>query len=99
MIDREFLRGFVKLYALWRSTKGGVYGAQILEEMQALGFRLSPGTLYPTLHKLLREQDVAVTSRVINGRMRKVYRAPPKGRRELDEIRERLKVFVAKVFK
>lgn len=98
-MDREFLRGFVKLYALWRAFQGGVYGGEILEEMRELGFKLSPGTLYPTLHKLLREKDVSVSSRVIGGRRRKVYRLTPKGRRELDEVRERLKVLVTKVFK
>ena len=99
MIDREFLRGFVKLYTLWRASKGGVHGAQIREDMEALGFRLSPGTLYPTLHKLLREKDVIVSSHVINGRVRKQYRLTPKGRRELKEVRERLKVLVTEVFK
>ena len=98
-MDREFLRGFVKLYALWRASQGGVYGGEILEEMRGLGFDLSPGTLYPTLHKLLREKDVSVSSRVVGGRMRKVYRLTPKGRRELDEVRERLKVLVTRVFK
>ena len=98
MIDREFIRGFVKLYSLWRASKGGVHGTAILDEMRALGFRLSAGTVYPTLHKLLREKDVTVTSRLANGRIRKWYRLTPKGRRELREVQERLRVVVTKVF-
>jgi DNA-binding PadR family transcriptional regulator len=98
MIDREFIRGFVKLYSLWRASKGGVYGIQILEEMHALGFHLSAGTIYPTLHKLLREQDVTATSRVVNGRVRKYYRLTRKGQRELKEVQDRLRVVVRKVF-
>ena len=47
MIDREFQRGFVKLYALWRAAKGEVYGVQIIEEMRVLGFRVSPGGRVP----------------------------------------------------
>jgi DNA-binding PadR family transcriptional regulator len=99
MMDRDFMRGFVKLYTLWRTSQEPVYGLQILEEMRALGFRLSPGTLYPTLHALLEERDVTVTERVVGGRIRKCYRATAKGRRELDEVRERLAVLMKKVFK
>lgn len=58
MIDREFLRGFTKLYALWRASKKEAYGMAILKEMREVGFDLSPGTLYPTLEKLRREGDI-----------------------------------------
>jgi DNA-binding PadR family transcriptional regulator len=98
MIDREFIRGFVKLYSLWRASKNEVCGAQIFDEMRALGFHLSAGTIYPTLHKLLRENDVTATSRIVNGRIRKFYRLTRKGRRELEEVQDRLKAVVRKVF-
>jgi PadR family transcriptional regulator PadR len=90
MIDREFQRGFIKLYALWRASKGEVYGVQIIEEMRLLGFKVSPGTLYPVLHTLLEEKDVTVTGRVVNGKVRKCYRASAKGREEAEEVIERL---------
>jgi len=90
MIDREFQRGFVKLYALWRTSKGEAYGVQIIEEMRALGFKVSPGTLYPVLHALLEEKDVAVTDRVVNGKVRKCYRTTAKGREEAEEVVEKL---------
>ena len=67
MIDRDFMRGFVKLYTLWRASKGEVYGLEIIEEMRDLGFKLSPGTLYPTLHALLEERDVTVQNRTVSG--------------------------------
>lgn len=98
MIDREFIRGFVKLYALWRASKGDVYGLEILVEMRELGFDLSPGTLYPALHKLLRERDVFVRRKVVAGKVRKCYRLTPKGRVELEEVKEKLRVLVKRVF-
>ncbi len=97
-LDRDFLRGFVKLYTLWRASKEDVYGVQILKEMAELGFKLSPGTLYPTLAALLKERDVKVYQKVVNGKVRKFYKLTPKGRRELDEVRERLKVLMRQVF-
>jgi DNA-binding PadR family transcriptional regulator len=99
MIDRDFMRGFVKLYTLWRASKGEVYGLEIIEEMRDLGFKLSPGTLYPTLHALLEEKDVTVQNQTVNGKLRKVYRATRKGRKEADEVIERLSFLIRKVFR
>ena len=99
MIDRDFIRGFVKLYTLWRASKGEVYGMEILDEMRKLGFPLSPGTLYPLLHTLLRERDVTVKTRNVHGRLRKFYRATPKGRKEVQEVINRLSYLIHKVFR
>jgi PadR family transcriptional regulator, regulatory protein PadR len=99
MIDREFLGGFVKLYALWRSSQSETFGMQIMQEMRALDFKVSPGTLYPILHKLLEEKDVVVTNRLVNGKIRKCYRATAKGRREAEEVIERLSFLLRNVFR
>lgn len=98
MIDREFLRGFTKLYTLWRGSRRDAYGMAILREMREVGFDLSPGTLYPTLAKLEREGDIAWRKQLVAGRIRKTYRLTPKGRKELDEVRERLRMIVRLVF-
>lgn len=98
MIDREFLRGFIKIYTLWRAGEEDVYGLKILQEMKALGFNLSPGTLYPALRALLDEGDVTVREQLVGGKRRKCYRLTAKGRREFSEVRDRLAVLVRKVF-
>jgi PadR family transcriptional regulator len=87
MIDRDFVRGFIKLYALSLAADGEVYGGKILEEMNKRGFSLSPGTLYPAFHALLHEGDVTVRQRMAGGKIRKCYRLTAKGRRELEEIK------------
>ena len=99
MIDRDFIRGFVKLYTLWRASKGEVYGLEVIEEMRELGFKLSPGTLYPTLHALLKERDVTVANRNVGGKIRKCYKATAKGRKEVEEVIERLSFLIKKVFR
>jgi PadR family transcriptional regulator PadR len=98
MIDREFLRGFTKLYALWRGSRKDAYGMAILREMREVGFELSPGTLYPTLAKLQREGDITWRRQIVGGRVRKMYRLTPKGKRELEEVKERLHAIVRVVF-
>jgi PadR family transcriptional regulator, regulatory protein PadR len=99
MIDRDFMRGFVKLYSLWRASRGEIYGVQIMQEMKSLGFNLSPGTLYPMLHLLLEERDLTVTERKVGGKIRKCYRATPKGRKEVKEVIERLSFLIKSVFR
>lgn len=98
MIDRDFLRGFVKIYTLWRAGQEEVYGLQIAEEMKELGFELSPGTLYPALHALRAERDVTVRDRIVDGKRRKCYRVTAKGQRELAELQGRLAVLMRKIF-
>jgi len=80
MIDRGFLRGFIKLYAFSLAADGEPYGLKILEEMNQRGFSLSPGTLYPALHALLRDGDLAVHQRMVEGKIRKCYLLTAKGR-------------------
>lgn len=72
---------------------------EIMQEMRELGFNLSPGTLYPTLRALLEERDVKVTNRIVNGKVRKCYRATAKGRKEVGEVIERLSFLMRKVFR
>jgi DNA-binding PadR family transcriptional regulator len=61
------------------------------EELARHGYRISPGTLYPTLHRM--EDDGLLSSRrtVIDGRSRRVYRATPAGRRTLREMKGALR--------
>jgi DNA-binding PadR family transcriptional regulator len=97
VIDREFSRGFIKLYALCAASRGEVYGIQIMDEMRELGFKVGPGTLYPVLHTLLEEKDLTVTNQIVNGKVRKCYRATNKGRKEAEEVVERLSFLLSKV--
>lgn len=99
MIDREFTTGFIKLYALWRASRGETYGVEIMEEMRTHGFKVGPSSLYPILHKLLEEKDVTVTNRLVNGKIRKCYRATRKGQEEAEEVIERLSFLLRKVFR
>lgn len=98
MLDRDFLRGFVKLYALWRGSKPDAYGMAIVREMHAVGFELSPGTLYPALQRLHAEGDIIWRRTAVAGRLRNSYRLTAKGKRELAEVTSRLRGIVQLVF-
>ena len=50
---REIDLAFIKLHILYHAAKEEVYGVGLIEELGRHGYKLSPGTLYPTLAKLL----------------------------------------------
>ena len=95
---QDFFLGFVKIHILYHASKAPIYGVEILEELARHGYRLSPGTLYPTLHALLKERDVTVSNETVKGKVRKCYRATAKGRKELSEVTERLSVLMRRIF-
>jgi DNA-binding PadR family transcriptional regulator len=88
---REFLRGAVRLHILHHADATEVHGAWMAEELARHGYRISPGSLYPTLHRM--EDDGLLSSRrtVIGGRSRRVYRATAAGRRTLREMKGALR--------
>ncbi len=96
-VTRHIFQGFIRLHILYHAAKEPTYGAEITEELVRHGYRLSAGTLYPTLHLLeqlgyLRSYRVAV-----QGRWRTTYRATPAGRKVLKEARRKLQELVAEV--
>lgn len=82
---REFQRGAVRLHILHHAAEGEIHGAWMTEELAEHGYAISPGTLYPTLHRL--EADGLLTSRqvVVEGRTRRLYRATRSGKAALKE--------------
>jgi DNA-binding PadR family transcriptional regulator len=96
-VTRHFFTGFIRLHVLYHAAREPVYGAEIAEELVRHGYRLSQGTLYPTLHQLERLGYLRCEGRVVHGRRRKYYRATDAGRRALAEARQKLQELVAEV--
>jgi DNA-binding PadR family transcriptional regulator len=96
-ISRHFFNGFIRLHVLYHAAKEPVYGAEIAEELVRHGYRLSQGTLYPTLHLLAELGYLASRTRIVGGRRRRYYRATAQGRRALAEARGKLLELVAEV--
>ncbi len=86
---QDFFLGFIKIHILYHASKAPVYGAEMQEELGRHGYRLSPGTLYPTLHRLEGAGYLSVERRVMGGRMRKYYSITEAGRGVLEEAREK----------
>ncbi len=88
---REFLRGAVRLHILHHASEHDIHGAWMSEELAEHGYRISPGTLYPTLHRMESEGLLASRQVVVEGRSRRTYATTAAGRRALRETKKALK--------
>jgi DNA-binding PadR family transcriptional regulator len=96
-VTRHFFNGFIRLHVLYHAAKAPVYGAEITEELVRHGYRLSQGTLYPTLHLLEALGYLRSRTELVRGKRRRYYRATPAGKRVLEKARQRLLELVAEV--
>ncbi len=94
---REFQRGAVRLHILHHAAEQEVHGAWITKELARHGYDISPGTLYPTLHRLEADGLLSSKQRVVDGRARRVYRVTAAGRRALREDRKALQELAREV--
>ena len=63
------------------ASKEPIYGLWFIEELKRHGYRISPGTLYPILHRLEEEGLLKSYSENVEGKIRKYYKITPKGLR------------------
>ena len=94
---RDFFLGFIRIHLLHHASKGPVYGLWLIEELGQHGYKLSPGTLYPILHKLEEEKLLKSYSEKVDGKIRKYYRTTPKGIKTLSKIKEKIKELIREV--
>lgn len=87
---REFQRSAVRLHILHHAAEGEIHGAWMTEELASHGYEISPGTLYPTLHRLEADGLLTSVQRVVDGRTRRVYQATRAGEAALAEDKKSL---------
>ena len=87
----EFLRGAVDLHILHHAAEGEIHGAWMSRELATHGYEISPGTLYPTLHRLESEGLLSSRKAVEDGHARRVYKITAEGRKALKRMREALR--------
>lgn len=87
---RDFTRGAVRLHILHHASEQEINGAWMSAELAHHGYTISPGTLYPMLHRMQRDGLLDSEQRVVNGRAVRVYRATEAGKAALAEDRAAL---------
>ena len=89
-MEREFDLAFIKLHILYHAEKEEIYGIGMIEELGRHGYRLSPGTLYPTLAKMENQGLLTSRTQTVNHKQRKYYRITKKGISFLDNIKTKI---------
>jgi DNA-binding PadR family transcriptional regulator len=88
-VQREILVGFWKVHILYHAASGPVVGQWMLTELRRHGYDVSPGTLYPMLHRL--EKLGWLRSEVepeMGSKSRRSFYLTEKGSEILETVRE-----------
>ncbi len=94
---RDFRRGAVAVHVLHHAAEDYVHGAWLSEELARHGHRISPGTLYPLLHRMVDAGLLTDHEAVVDGRVLRRYRATRAGRRALSELRVSIRELAGEV--
>jgi len=88
---RRVLLGFMGIHVLHHASRGEVTGTFMMEELGRHGYKVSPGTIYPLLHRM--EEMGLLTSRteVRKGRRVRLYRTTLRGEELLAKAKEKVK--------
>jgi len=94
-LQRDIFQGLVLLRILHAAAHEPVSGVELGAQLDAVGHRVGPGTLYPLLHRLEKSGWLKSTGKTVKGKRRRYYRITKKGRGALVEARPKLLAFVA----
>ena len=87
-LERDFLRGVVPVHVLHHAAQEPVHGAWMSSELARHGYSISPGTLYPLLHRMQRAGLLTSIQTTADGRVLRSYRATADGRKVLARLRK-----------
>lgn len=76
---RELFRGAVFLHILHHASEEPIHGAWMSAELANHGYDISPGTLYPTLHRMENDGLLVSTKTTVDGRVLRTYTATDAG--------------------
>jgi PadR family transcriptional regulator, regulatory protein PadR len=96
-VIKELYLGFIRVHILHHATKEPIYGLWLIEELSHHGYKLSPGTLYPILHKLERQDCLKSFSKLVDGKIRKYYQITSKGRKALVEAKGKVHELIEEI--
>ena len=96
--SREILLSFWKVHILHHASEEPIHGQWVLTELRRHGYEISPGTLYPLLHRMQRHGWLKCRKVSRSGpRARTDYRLTAEGQKVLALVRERLEELYGEV--
>lgn len=91
-VGREILLAFWKVHILHHAGEEPLHGQWMLAELRRHGYEISPGTLYPLLHRMERMGWLKMRMDARRGkRARRDYVLTAKGRAVLNMVRTQVR--------
>jgi len=97
-MDRDIFAGMIKLHILYHASKEKIFGLWIIEELRRHGYELSPGTLYPILHRMEKKGYLNSEKEIVNGKTRRVYSITAPGMEMLTEAKSKVRELFGELF-
>ena len=97
-MDRDIFAGLIKLHILYHASKEKIFGLWIIEELRRHGYELSPGTLYPMLHRMEKKGYLKSGKEIVKGKVRRVYSITAIGMEMLTEAKSKVSELFGELF-
>jgi len=97
-LDKDLFSGLIRLHILYHASKEKVFGLWIIEELRRHGYDLSPGTLYPTLHRMETKGYLKSEKEIIKGKIRRLYSITPLGKKVLSRAKSKVRELFGELF-
>ena len=81
---------FIELHILHHASVEPLFGLWMIEELSNHGYKVGASQLYPKFHRLEKRGHLKRQDKVVDGKLRKYYRATAAGRRHLREQKKTL---------
>lgn len=98
MYSKELIKGTLRTVILrLLDREGRLYGYQmskLVKDRSEGNYQLSEGSLYPLLHKLVKDGLLVTETETVNGRARRYYRITEAGRAAARDHREEFRRFL-----
>jgi PadR family transcriptional regulator, regulatory protein PadR len=88
---REFVSGFIRLHILHHAAQEPLVGFWMIEELRRHGYEMSPGTIYPLLHRLQKKGYLSVEVKREGRRSWREYSATKEGKKVLNAAKRKLR--------
>ncbi len=87
----KILNGLIQIHILHHAQKAPIYGSWMISELKRHGYNISPGTLYPLLHKMEKENLLSKRTEIVEGKKRIYYSITNQGENLLKELKGKVK--------
>ncbi len=96
-ITRDVFLAFIRIHVMHHAAEEKIFGVKMMEELRHHGYEISPGTMYPIFHGLLKAGYLRLTEDVEGAKLRKYYTATAKGKKALLAMKVKIRELVREV--